>query len=100
MIERRRFPRVSWHKSRVRIVAFATLIAAVILAIVFRLAQVQLAQGNTYQTAARENQIRTAGDSAPVLHRRARAYEMLMEGAAISVFALALVLVIRRFEHR
>ena len=63
--ERRRFPRIAWQKSPWRIAGFAAVVALAIAGIVFRLVQVQIAQGEMYQTAAQANQVRLIEVAAP-----------------------------------
>ncbi len=63
--ERRRFPRISWQKSPWRVAGFATFIALVVIAIVVRLVQVQIAQGEMYRTQAQANQVRLIRVAAP-----------------------------------
>ena len=63
--ERRRFPRISWQKSPWRIAGFATVVFLAIVGIVVRLIQVQIAQGEMYQTAAQANQVRLIEVAAP-----------------------------------
>lgn len=65
LTERRRFPRISWQKSPWRIAGFATFIALVVIGIVVRLVQVQIAQGEMYQTEAQANQVRLIRVAAP-----------------------------------
>ncbi|MEO9170494.1 MAG: hypothetical protein ABI282_04210, partial [Candidatus Baltobacteraceae bacterium] len=64
-LDRRRFPRVSWTKSPWRIAGFATVIAIAVFSVVFRLVQVQVAQGEMYQAAAQANQVRLIRVAAP-----------------------------------
>ncbi len=63
--ERRRFPRISWQKSPWRIAGFASVVFLAIVGIVVRLIQVQIAQGEMYQTAAQANQVRLIEVAAP-----------------------------------
>ena len=63
--ERRRFPRITWQKSPWRIAGFAILIGLVVIGIVARLIQVQIAQGEMYQTQAQANQVRLIRVAAP-----------------------------------
>ena len=64
-IDRRRVPRISWRKSPWRIAGFAVVIALAVGALIFRLIQVQIAQGEIYQAAAQANQIRLIRVAAP-----------------------------------
>ncbi|MDP9024575.1 MAG: penicillin-binding transpeptidase domain-containing protein, partial [Candidatus Eremiobacteraeota bacterium] len=64
-IDRRRVPRVSWKKSVWRIAGFAIVIALAVFAVIFRLTQVQIAQGEIYRAAAQANQIRLIRVAAP-----------------------------------
>ena len=63
--ERRRFPRISWQKSPWRIAGFATVVFLAVFGILLRLIQVQIAQGEMYQTAAQANQVRLIQVAAP-----------------------------------
>ncbi len=63
--ERRRTPRISWQKSPWRIAAFAAIVILAVAALIFRLVQVQIAQGEMYQKAAQANQVRLIRVAAP-----------------------------------
>ena len=52
-------------RSTARLIAFVAVLAIALIAIVVRLAQVQLVQGETFASAARENQIQLIPISAP-----------------------------------
>jgi penicillin-binding protein 2 len=63
--DRRRIARQTWQKSPWRIAAFCAVIALAIGALVFRLVQVQIVDGERYRTAAQANQIRLIQVAAP-----------------------------------
>jgi penicillin-binding protein 2 len=65
MNERRRRPRISWQKSPWRIAGFAIVIFLAVLALILRLVQTQIAQGEMYRTAAQANQVRLIRVAAP-----------------------------------
>lgn len=64
-IDRRRIPRVKWSKSPWRIAGFVIVIAIAVCAMIVRLVQVQIAQGEMYQAAAQANQVRLIRVAAP-----------------------------------
>jgi len=63
--DRRRVPRVAWQKSPWRIAGFAAVLAAAVIALIVRLVQVQLVQGEVYRAAAQANQVRLIEVAAP-----------------------------------
>lgn len=63
--DRRRAPRVTWQKSPWRIAGFIALVVAALLALIFRLIQVQVVQGQAFRQAAQANQIRLIEVAAP-----------------------------------
>lgn len=65
IIDRRRTPRISWQKSPWRIAGFAAVVILAILALIFRLVQVQVLQGEAFRAAAQANQIRLIEVAAP-----------------------------------
>jgi penicillin-binding protein 2 len=64
-IDRRRAARRTWQKPAWRIVGFAALLAAAMVALVIRLVEVQIIEGPMYRSAAQENQIRIIRVAAP-----------------------------------
>jgi penicillin-binding protein 2 len=64
-IDRRRLPRVSWQKNPWRIAGFCAIFSFAILALIARLVQVQLVQGEVFRAAAQANQIRLIEVAAP-----------------------------------
>ncbi len=65
IVDRRRVPRISWQKSPWRIAGFATIVIAAIVALIVRLVQVQVVQGEAFRAAAQANQIRLIEVAAP-----------------------------------
>ncbi|HVA27795.1 MAG TPA: penicillin-binding protein 2 [Candidatus Baltobacteraceae bacterium] len=65
MADRRRFPRATWKQDPWRIAAFSGFFALAILALILRLVQVQLVQGDVYRAAAQANQVRLIEVAAP-----------------------------------
>ncbi len=64
-VDRRRLPRTAWQKNPWRIAGFCGLFAIALIAVLARLVQVQLVQGDVYRAAAQENQIRLIEVAAP-----------------------------------
>ncbi len=65
MIDRRRLPRASWQRSPWRIGAFIAVLALALVALVWRLVQVQIVNGAEYRAAAQANQVRVIKVAAP-----------------------------------
>jgi penicillin-binding protein 2 len=65
ILERRRYPRISWKKSPWRIAGFVAIVILALCALVCRLVQVQIVQGETYRAQAQANQIRLIPVAAP-----------------------------------
>src|SRR5579863_116151 len=63
--DRRRVPRPTWQKSPWRIAGFAAAIALAVIALVIRLVQVQILEGETFRAAAQANQVRLIEVAAP-----------------------------------
>ncbi len=65
IIDRRRIPRITWQKSPWRIAGFALVVILAIIALIIRLVQVQVVQGEAFRAAAQANQIRLIEVAAP-----------------------------------
>lgn len=65
MIDRRRVARVTWQKSPWRIAGFILVLLVAVLALIIRLVQVQIVQGQAFRAAAQANQIRLIEVAAP-----------------------------------
>src|SRR5690242_17402727 len=65
IVDRRRVPRISWQKSPWRIAGFTVVVIIAVLALIIRLVQVQVMQGEAFRAAAQANQIRLIEVAAP-----------------------------------